>query len=131
MVAQQPLVASMAARLRGHRFREGDHVLVLERVADRGRPWVGVVSARCDRLWLDTAMGSLVLTGPLARPRIAGPGYLVWALGRRRGNELMVWRAGVLARPDELAAGWPVADIDHLPCSAAPPQAPSPTAARR
>ncbi|MBK7534243.1 MAG: hypothetical protein IPI49_02505 [Myxococcales bacterium] len=92
----------MQARLRGHVIRRGDHVLLLEDVAGHGRPWVGVVTARGGALWLATSMGELRLTGPLARPRLAGPGYLLWAVGRRDAGALRLVRLGVLARPDEL-----------------------------
>lgn len=115
LVAPPALLTSMHARLNGQRARLGDGVLVVEDIAGLGRPWVGVVQRRCDQLWLVTALGPLRLTGPLARPRLAGPGYLLWALGRHQGPELALARLGVLARPDELrAAGQPV--LPSLPC---------------
>lgn len=115
IVAPAALLASMHARLPGQRAHLGDGVLLIDDIAGLGRPWVGVVQMRCDRPWLVTALGALRLTGPLARPRLAGPGYLVWALGQRRGPELAVARLGVLARPDELqAAGQPA--LPAPPC---------------
>ena len=117
---------AMASRLAGHRFRTGDHVLLLEDVAGAGRPWVGLIASRCGALWLDTAVRSFRLTGPLARLRIAGPGYLVWATGsitpapaeaseastaeaRTKGpsSSLELQRLGVLARPTELPSSVP------------------------
>ncbi len=106
IVGPPPALDAIASRLDGHRIHRGDHVLILEDLAGAGRPWVGVVSARCGQLWLDTAVTSLRLTGPLARPRLAGPGYLVWAIGHRAasGDSLSLSRLGILARPDELPA---------------------------
>ncbi len=115
IVAPAALLASMRARLAGHQAHLGDGVLLIDDIAGLGRPWVGVVQVRCDQLWLITALGALRLTGPLARPRLAGPGYLLWALGRRRATELAVTRLGVLARPDELLAASRPA-LPSLPC---------------
>jgi hypothetical protein len=105
----------MADRLIGHRFRQGDHVLLLENIAGQGRPWVGVVRSRCDALWLDTAVASLRLLGPLARPRLAGPGYLLWVTGHRAPltSTLTIHRLGILARPDELP---PAPSTAPAPC---------------
>lgn len=105
----------MYARLAGQRAHLGDGVLLVDDIAGLGRPWVGVVQVRCEQLWLVTALGALRLSGPLGRPRLAGPGYLLWVLGQRRATELAVTRLGVLARPDELqAAGRPA--LPALPC---------------
>lgn len=102
LIAPPERLAAIASRLTGHRFHTGDHVLILEDFAGEGRPWLGLVAFRCDQLWLETSLGPLLLTGPLARPRIAGPGYLIWATGRRTANTLELSRLGILARPDEL-----------------------------
>lgn len=98
-------------------------MLLIEDIAGLGRPWVGVVQARCEQLWLVTALGPLRLTGPLARPRLAGPGYLVWALGRRQGPALSLARLGVLARPDEVSAAH-LAAPPSIPCADRAPTAP-------
>ncbi|MEZ4367647.1 MAG: hypothetical protein R2939_15430 [Kofleriaceae bacterium] len=72
-------------------------------VGGDGAPWIGTVERRGDALWLRTAVGALRLDGPLARPRLAGPGYLVWAQGERAIVDgeatLRVRRLGVLAPP--------------------------------
>lgn len=111
IIGEPSRLDAMASRLDGHRIRRGDHVLLVEDVAGAGRPWVGVVASRCGALWLDTAVHSFRLTGPLARPRVAGPGYLVWAVGstsRRSGSHSFeLQRLGVLARPAELPAASP------------------------
>lgn len=124
IVAPPPLLLSARERLAGQRAHLGDGVLLVDDIAGLGRPWVGVVQARCHQLWLVTALGALRLTGPLARPRLAGPGYLLWVLGRRQGSELSLARLGVLARPDELlAAGQPATAASPCPAdlSGAPP----------
>jgi hypothetical protein len=70
----------------------------IDDIAGEGRPLVGIVERRGDALWLAGADGSAHrLRGPLAVPRIAGPGYKVWALGRVVGRDLHARRLGVLA----------------------------------
>ena len=88
-------------RLRGQRVAvAADHrSLVIDDIAGEGRPWVGVVERRGEALWLVTATDALRLSGALARPRIAGPGYTVWATGPRDGEVLALRRIGVLRRP--------------------------------
>jgi hypothetical protein len=99
VIAPPAELPAIAARLEGHRFTTGDGVIVVDDVAGDGRPWIGVVERRGDALWLVTALGALELTGPLARPRIAGPGYTVWVTGARDGARLAARRLGVLRRP--------------------------------
>ena len=99
VVAPPTEIAGMARRLEGQGYRVGDGVLLIDDVAGAGRPWIGVVERRGPSLWLVTAVAALELTGPLARPRIAGPGYTVWVTGRRRGARLEAMRLGVLRRP--------------------------------
>ncbi len=68
-------------------------------VAGEGAPLVGVVERRGPELWLagDTTVR---LSGPLAHPRIAGPGYKVWVLGDLAPDgSLRASRLGVLAPP--------------------------------
>lgn len=72
----------------------------IEDIAGEGAPLVGRIARRGRALWLDTAAGrSFRLTGPLAIPRIAGPEYKVWVIGRVRGDAVEVRRLGVLAPP--------------------------------
>lgn len=87
---------AMIVRLAGQRVRWQEGVLAIEDVAGEGRPWIGVVERRGEALWLVGEV-ALRMTGPLARPRLAGPGYLVWATGERVGDTLAVRRLGVLA----------------------------------
>jgi hypothetical protein len=99
VVAPAAEVPAITRRLAGHTVRTGDGVVVIEDIAGAGRPWTGVVERRGDALVLVTALGALELTGPLARPRIAGPGYTIWVVGRRDGARLAATRIGVLRRP--------------------------------
>lgn len=96
------LVASpdvVLSRLQGHTARIVGDDVVIDDVAGEGKPLVGVVERRGGALWLVGAEGAVELRGPLARPRIAGPGYRVWALGARTGNVLVARRIGILAPP--------------------------------
>ncbi len=69
-------------------------------VAGEGAPRVGVVQRRGRALWLVDDHGAAVrLTGPLAVPRIAGPGYRVWVLGAPDGDALRARRLGILRPP--------------------------------
>ncbi len=70
-------------------------------VAGEGAPLVGVVERRGAALWLRPTRGpARRLTGPLAVPRIAGPGYKVWVVGRAGADgSLVARRLGVLAPP--------------------------------
>jgi hypothetical protein len=101
-------------RLEGQRVRIVDqgttpgrgHVprYVIEDVAGEGAPVVGVVERRGQALWLVAEDGaSYRLAGALARPRIAGPGYKIWALGAVTAGSaeriLVARRIGVLAPP--------------------------------
>jgi hypothetical protein len=99
VVAPPPEIDAMARRLAGHRVRVGDGALVVDDIAGDGRPWIGVVERRGDALWLVTAVAALELRGPLARPRIAGPGYLVWVIGTRDASRIVATRLGVLQPP--------------------------------
>lgn len=95
-------VKSELARLAGHRVAvapDGASYRILD-VAGEGAPEVGVVERRGAALFLRRADGSAVaLAGPLAVPRIAGPGYKVWVLGRIERGALVARRLGVLAPP--------------------------------
>jgi hypothetical protein len=89
-------------RLAGHRVQvhAGGGYRIVD-VAGEGAPVVGRVERRRDGLWLVPEGGGAVrLRGPLAVPRIAGPGYKVWVVGRRTGDgSLVARRLGILARP--------------------------------
>ncbi len=97
---------ALLARLRGQRARVVDNHLVIDDIAGEGRPWIGVVERRGLALWLVGAQFAAELVGPLARPRLAGPGYTVWVtgalrIGDRAGSDvrLVVRRLGVLVPP--------------------------------
>jgi hypothetical protein len=98
-VAEAPRARAMLDRLVGHHVRWQDGVLAIDDVAGAGRPWIGVVERRGAALWLAGAGFALRLTGPLARPRLAGPRYLIWVSGDRDGDALAVRRLGVLEPP--------------------------------
>ena len=117
----RPSVAAELARLEGQSVRVVDDVphgpgartgegttrarsYVIDDVTGEGAPVVGVVERRGQALWLVAPDGaSYRLAGALARPRIAGPGYKIWALGAvtTSGGErvLVARRIGVLAPP--------------------------------
>jgi hypothetical protein len=99
LAAADAAVADELARLEGHTVSVAADGYVLEDVAGEGRPLVGVVERRGAALVLVTGEGAWRLVGPLAIPRIAGPGYKVWALGDLEGDTLRARRLGVLAAP--------------------------------
>jgi hypothetical protein len=95
---------AIAARLDGQRFTiAADKASVtIDDVAGLGPPEVGVIELRGDALWLVPAGGAPAarLTGPLARPRIAGPGYTVWVIGEAAADgSIRARRLGILRRP--------------------------------
>ncbi|MEM9490060.1 MAG: hypothetical protein AAGC55_13010 [Myxococcota bacterium] len=97
------------SRLRGQQVTITGAGYTIDDIAGEGRPLVGVVERRGDHLILVAgAAGEYRLAGPLARPRIAGPGYKVWALGTLSGRPpqpvLTVRRIGVLAPPSARSA---------------------------
>lgn len=92
-------VAAILSRLEGHTVRIVGDDVVIEDVAGEGKPLVGVVERRGRALWLVGDGLAVELRGPLARPRIAGPGYRVWVLGERSGDVLVARRLGVIAGP--------------------------------
>lgn len=106
----EPALQAERERLAGHRVRvtaDGSGYTIMD-IAGEGAPVVGVVERRGDHLWLVTGdRARYRLTGPLARPRIAGPGYKVWVLGDvidsaghpAGGPVLRPRRLGVLAPP--------------------------------
>lgn len=95
-------LADELSRLEGHTVTVAADgaSYTIDDVAGEGAPHVGVVERRGDALWLTAATGeALRLTGPLAIPRIAGPGYRVWVLGQVDGDTLAAQRLGILAPP--------------------------------
>lgn len=97
--AVSPSMAAELGRLEGQRVRVDATGYVIEDIAGEGAPYVGVVALRGSELWLETGTEALLLSGPLAHPRIAGPAYKVWVVGQRRGSRLEARRLGVLAPP--------------------------------
>jgi len=104
-VAIEPAEAdAIAARLAGHRFELAvdRRSLRIRDVAGAGAPRVGVIERDGAELVLVTAEARWRLAGPLARPRIAGPGYTVWVIGipsEGKVPRLTVQRLGILRRP--------------------------------
>ena len=101
-----PEVAAQLARLEGQRvtIAAGGASFTIDDIAGEGPPRVGVIERRGEALWLvedGDAGNAWRLRGPLARPRIAGPGYRVWVLGDgdAHGATLRARRLGVLAPP--------------------------------
>lgn len=98
-VAEPAAARAMLDRLVGQRAGWHDGVLTIVDIAGAGPPWIGVVERRGQALWLVGDGVAWRLSGPLARPRLAGPGYLIWAIGAPAGDRLEVTRLGVLAPP--------------------------------
>jgi hypothetical protein len=97
VVLWAPRLDSELDRLVGQKVTVSGDAYVIDDIAGEGAPIVGVVEKRSDGLWV----GALRLTGPLAVPRIAGPGYKVWLLGEVRGDRIAVRRIGILRPPME------------------------------
>lgn len=96
VVTSEDDAAAVLSRLAGHEVRrQGDRVYLLD-VEGGERPWIGVVERRGRALWIVGDDFAFELRGPLARPRLAGPGYTVWIAGRADGTRFMVRRLGVL-----------------------------------
>ena len=93
---------AIAARLAGQQIERDAHAIRIVDVAGEGAPRIGIVARDGEHLVLITATERFRLAGPLARPRIAGPGYAVWVIGTvARGDvpTLTVRRLGILRRP--------------------------------
>ena len=107
-----PAVAAQLGRLIGQRVAvaaDGRSLRILD-IAGEGAPVVGVVERRGAHLWLRAAGGTSArrLGGPLAVPRIAGPGYTVWVVGRVAADgSLVARRIGILSRPGGATAAAP------------------------
>jgi hypothetical protein len=95
VVLWSPQLDGELDRLVGQKVTVTGDDYVIDDIAGEGKPIVGVVDKRGDALWV----GGLRLTGPLAVPRIAGPGYKVWILGAISGDAIEVRRLGVLRPP--------------------------------
>ena len=96
-------------RLQGHELHlEDGHYQILD-IAGEGAPIVGCVASSERGLEVVTEGERLLLRGPLAVPRIAGPHYKVWVIGSRApGHILDARRLGILAGPGSCEAA-PVA----------------------
>jgi hypothetical protein len=107
--APPPGLAAEIVRLGGHTVElTPDGGYRIADIAGEGEPFVGVVERRDAALYLVTGPGpAMRLIGPLTKPRIAGPGYKVWALGPVSGSAsapvLRPRRLGVLAPPRRVA----------------------------
>ena len=88
-------LAAEVSRLAGQEIAETPDGYEILDVAGEGKPLVGVVERRGEELWLTGAV-TVKLVGPLAHPRVAGPGYKVWVLGVRDGDGYRARRIGVL-----------------------------------
>jgi hypothetical protein len=91
-------VAAELARLAGQDVAVTGDAYEIRDVAGEGAPLIGTVERRGPELWLVGAT-TVRLVGPLAHPRIAGPGYKVWVLGVPDGDSYRPRRLGVLAPP--------------------------------
>jgi hypothetical protein len=94
-------IDAIAGRLAGQTFEiAADHrsISILD-VAGEGVPEVGVVERDGKELYLVTADSRYRLAGPLARPRLAGPGYTIWVTGPVAGGAITARRLGILRRP--------------------------------
>ncbi len=92
-------VALEVARLVGQEVVVHGDRLEIRDIAGVGAPVVGIVERRGSELWLTGEQPSVRLGGPLAHPRIAGPGHEVWVIGTREGEVLVARRLGVLRTP--------------------------------
>ncbi len=104
-MAQQ---ASEIARLEGHTVAVDSLGYSIVDIAGEGIPLVGCVRVlgqgqglgQGQSLILETQTQRLTLSGPLAVPRIAGPDYKIWVIGKVHNNKsIEVKRLGILATP--------------------------------
>ncbi len=84
-------------RLAGHEVRVTDDGYEIVDVAGEGPPLVGCVVKSDQGLELENRGTRYLLHGPLAVPRIAGPGYKVWVVGKVTDGVMDVRRLGILA----------------------------------
>ena len=96
--------AAEVARLEGHTIEVDSLGYSIIDIAGEGAPLVGCVRVVGQGQWqhlvLETQTQRLTLSGPLAVPRIAGPNYKVWVIGKVRNNKsIEVKRLGILATP--------------------------------
>lgn len=103
LASLDPSIADEVSRLEGQRVTVADDgaSYAIDDIAGEGAPLVGRVERRGETLALVTDSGhAYELTGPLAVPRIAGPGYKVWVIGDIDATgHLAARRLGVLAVP--------------------------------
>lgn len=93
-------------RLVGHKVEHSNEGYRILDIAGEGEPRVGCVRREGKDLYLESGDRRWRLTGPLAVPRIAGPNYKVWVIGKPTAAlTLPVQRLGILAVPDRSACG--------------------------
>jgi fructose-1,6-bisphosphatase/inositol monophosphatase family enzyme len=101
-IAASPAITGELSRLEGQEVavaKDGQSYTIVD-IAGEGRPRVGLVEERSGELWLVEEGGDAHrLSGKLAIPRIAGPGYKIWVIGELDGSNLKARRIGVLAPP--------------------------------
>ena len=95
-------------RLVGHKVELLSDGYRIVDIAGEGQPYVGCVRRRGKDLFLESGDSRWRLTGPLAVPRIAGPDYKVWVIGKPTAAQtLAVERLGILATPNRSVCGAP------------------------
>ena len=93
-------------RLVGHTVEVADDGYRIVDIAGEGQPYVGCVRLVGKTLYLETGDQRWRLTGPLAVPRIAGPNYKVWVIGKLTpAKTLPATRLGILATPTQSICG--------------------------
>jgi hypothetical protein len=111
-------------RLEGQKVTiAADGSYTIDDIANEGPPRVGIVERSGRALWLCEAGRAVRLDGPLAIPRIAGPGYKVWVIGDVDGDRLWARRIGVLRGPARRGQGTSASttSVAPKPCTSAPP----------
>jgi len=123
LLAGDGAIADELARLVGQRVEVTEGAYSIEDIAGEGPPIVGTVCRDADALVLVSGRGRERLIGPLARPRIAGPGYRVWVIGTATADRaLRARRLGVLAPPSRTGSGSAsTASSPSNPCETTPP----------
>ena len=87
------------SRLQGQAYRLVPGGYEITDIAGEGPAMVGCIENTSEGLVFASGDKRLRLQGPLAVPRIAGPRYKVWVLGRVEGPSLYATRLGILAAP--------------------------------
>lgn len=108
LLGPEPNWQAEVKRLHGHTVEvKGDGYRILD-IAGEGAPIIGCVRREGKALYLESGDHRWRLTGPLALPRIAGPNYKVWVIGKPTpAMTLPATRLGILATPDQSYCGAP------------------------